>query len=235
MRNGSIMLLIVIFVALFVSHTSFSTSLWYGDSRPRNISYESVLHAYLAVKINRPIDEGPGQNLIWDPYQKKSPNNLFVGNTINSQTFQTQFVLDIEFILGIAADRVYVTDVSKGTVHFSWESENVIVSFVIMERLDKHSLTLLEAVTELTMKVQDSNSSVFRGTNVTVDIDPLYGVELTNWDASLKLSYAIEVVGGPAVIDDYISLGGLGAYLHYTAHLCSCHFIAKTNAFLIGC
>ena len=149
--------------------------------------------------------------MIWDPYQKKSPNNLFVGNTINSQTFQTQFVLDIEFILGIAAERVYVTSVVKGMVHFSWESENVIVSFVIMERLDKHSLTLLEAVTELTMKVQDSNSSVYKGTNVTVDIDPLYGVALTNWDASLKLSYAIEVVGGPAVIDDYISLGGLGA------------------------
>jgi hypothetical protein len=210
--RSNLILITILNIAFFVGTLGISSGFWYGETRLPNNTYDSVAYANLTVKINRPIDEGPGQNLLYDPYKTKELNNLFVGNTINRQTFQTQFVLDIVYALGINASRVFVTNIVKGDVHFSWESNNVIVSFIILERNDNVAITLLEAVAHVTSFVQDSSSRIYIGTNVTTDIDPLYGVELTNWDVSLKLSYAIEVVGGNAVVDDdYIDLGGLGA------------------------
>jgi hypothetical protein len=203
-------LLILNFIALIAISSAFSTGFWYGQTRAPEENYDSVAYANLTVRINRPIDEGPGQNLLWDPYKTKQFDNLFVGNTINRQTFQTQFILDLVEVLGINASRVFVTNIVKGTVHFSWESSNVIVYFIILERNDLVAITLLEAVSDLTILIQTPNSTVYtRRTNVTNNIDPEYGLELINWDNSLKLSYAIEVVGGNAVIDDYINLGGL--------------------------
>ena len=211
MKYVSLLTIIVYFLSFSIISTGYNTGFWYGDATAPQINYDSVAYANLTVKINRPIDEGPGQNIIWDPFKPKVLNNLFVGNTINRQTFQTQFVLDIMFILNVPASRVFVTNILKGDVHFSWESNNVIVSFIILERNDTVTVTLLEAISELTNKIQDPSSSVYFGTNVTLDIDPLWGLEVTNWDSSLKLSYAIETVGGNAVMNsDYIDLGGLG-------------------------
>lgn len=59
-----------------------------------------------------------------------------------------------------------------------------------------HSST---AVADLTKQVQYNTSRVYTGTNVTNYIDPLWGVVVNGWDVSLKLTYAIEVVGGDAV------------------------------------
>jgi hypothetical protein len=211
MRFNLILITITLLnIAYSVGTLGSSSGFWYGETRPPDNSYDSVAYANLTVKINRPIDEGPGQNLLYDPYKTKELDNLFVGNTINRQTFQTQFILDVVYALGINASRVFVTNIVKGDVHFSWESNNVIVSFIILERNDNVAITLLEAVAYFTSFVQNSSSRIYVGTNVTTDIDPLYGVELTNWDVSLKLSYAIEVVGGNAVVDDYIDFGGLG-------------------------
>ena len=212
MKYCSALILLTMLLVPSLISASYNTGFWYGEANAPQINYDSVTYANMTVKINRPIDEGPGQNLIWDPYKTKSPGNLYVGNTINRQTFQTQFILDLVYILGINASRVFVTNVVKGDVHFSWESSNVIVSFIILERSDSSAMTLLEAVSMLTTTIQDPISSVYIGTNVTIDIDPLWGLELTNWDNSLKLSYSLENIGGDLLLNnqDYIDLGGRG-------------------------
>lgn len=46
---------------------------------------------------------------------------------------------------------------------------------------------------ELTKSIQNTNSSLYHGTNVTVDIDPDWGLQVVTWDLSLRLTYAIEV------------------------------------------
>ena len=210
MKQSSYLFILTNILSFFLISTGYNTGFWYGNATPPAINYDSVTYANMTVKINRPIDEGPGQNLIWDPYKTREMNNLYVGNTINRQTFTTQFILDIVYALGINANRVYVTNILKGEVHYSWESNNVIVSFMMLERTDTTSVTLLEAISQLTMHIQDPLSRIYSGTNVTLDIDPLWGLEVTNWDVSLKLSYAIKTVGDIAVSnEDYIDLGGL--------------------------
>ena len=226
----------------------FITGFWYGDSRPPVTNYDSVSYANMSVKINRRIDEGPGQNLVRDPARGKYvdtvtnktgthklpygfPTNktikgnltatsdynpdegLFVGNTINRQTFVTQFVLDMSYALGIWQDRIFVTNILPGDVHFSWESTSVIVYFFILERNGTYpnAKTLLEAIADLSAQIQDPTTRVYVGTNVTVDIDPLWGLVVDQWDVSLKLTYPIENIGGIAVQDGYyIDQGSLG-------------------------
>ena len=233
---------------------AFITGFWYGDSRPPVTNYDSVSYANMSVKINRRIDEGPGQNLVRDPARGKSvdtvtntsksgvthtytlpygfpknktikgnktstsdynPNEgLFVGNTINRQTFITQFVLDMSYALGIWQDRIFVTNIMPGDVHFSWESTSVIVYFFILERNGTfpNAKTLLETIADLTAQIHDPTTRIFVGTNVTVDIDPLWGLVVDQWDVSLKLTYPIENVGGIAVQEGYyIDQGSLGS------------------------
>eukprot|EP01034_Spumella_vulgaris_P021395 gene21395-27425_t len=53
--------------------------------------------------------------------------------------------------------------------------------------------------------------SLFVGTNVTNSIDPAWGLEVKTWDISLKLTYAIDVVGGDQVLEGYyLNQGSLG-------------------------
>ena len=40
-----------------------NTGFWYGEASAPQINYDSVTYANMTVKVNRPIDEGPGQNL----------------------------------------------------------------------------------------------------------------------------------------------------------------------------
>jgi hypothetical protein len=119
-------------------------------------------------------------------------------------------VLDVSSAIGINVDRIFVTHVIPGYVHFSWEASNVIVYFVILERNSTNDPTLLEALAEVTNQVQNSSSLMFQG-NVTRNIDPYWGIQVVNWDISLRLNYAIEIVGGDEVIDGYyLNQGGLG-------------------------
>lgn len=188
-----------------------SLGLWYGGPRPENLDYntpafqntyfDNLPFATLSLKINRSIEDGPGQELVTDPLN--SGRSLFVGNTINRETFETQFILDLEFSIGISPDRVYLSSIRPGDIIFSDETTSVIVDFIFLERNDTVSITMLEAISNLTVSIQDTNSSVYIGTNVTKYIDSFYGLDVLNWDVSLKLSYAIEVIGGNETIDGY--------------------------------
>ncbi|RYH15905.1 hypothetical protein EON65_30935 [archaeon] len=163
----------------------------------------------MTVKVNQSYHDGPGQNLVTDPFNTSKV--LYVGNTINRQTFDTQFVLDLSYAIGIEPERVFVQYVAKGDVHFTWESTTVIVNFIFLERNDTSGKTLLEAVAELTMQIQTPGSPLYSGTNVTVDIDPLWGLEIITWDISLRLTYNIHVIGGDSVKDGYyLNQGSLG-------------------------
>jgi hypothetical protein len=185
------------------------TGFWYGDSRPPDNRYDTVPYANLTVRVNRPFTNGPGQDLVTDPFRPDV--SLYVGPTINRQTFDTQFILDMSYALGIDADRVFVLYVSKGAVHFSWESNYVIVNFIFLERNGTVGLTLLEAIAELTIQIQTNTSNLYVGTNVTSEIDSQWGLEVVTWDTSLKLTYAIEVIGKEAVKDGYyLNQGSLG-------------------------
>lgn len=172
-----------------------------------NLKYDSLPYANLSVKINQSIEDGPGQDLISDPLNTSLP--LYLGNTISNQTFETQFILDMQHAIGISVDRVFITNIRPGDVAYFWRTTSVIVDFIFLERQDSVSITLLEAIATLTIAIQNSSSNVYIGTNVTRGIDFLYGVNVLNWDVSLKLSYAIEVIGGNETIDDYyLNQGG---------------------------
>lgn len=194
---------------LLAIHVSGDTGFWYGDSRPPSTRYETVPYANLTVRVNRPFTDGPGQDLVKDPFDPDV--SLYVGNTINRQTFDTQFVIDMSYSLGIDTNRIYVLYVARGNVHFTWESNYVIVNFIFLERNSTSEPTLLEAIADLTNQIQIPGSSLYVGTNVTSEIDPLWGLQVITWDVSLKLTYAIEVIGGIAVKDGYyLNQGSLG-------------------------
>lgn len=201
----SILILALYLLAVGASST---TGFWYGDSNPPNNRYETVPYANMTVRVNRPFTDGPGQDLVTDPF---NDNPLYVGNTINRQTFDTQFVLDMSYALGIDVSRIYVLYVSRGRVHFTWESNYVIVNFIFLERDDTEAPTLLEAIADLTNQIQVNTSRLYTGTNVTNEIDYEWGLEVLTWDASIKLTYAIDIVGGNAVKDGYyLNQGSLG-------------------------
>lgn len=202
-REMDHLLAVIVFLNLLVTLSSLQTGFWYdGTSRAPETQYDTVPYANLTVKVNQPYQSGPGQNLVNDPLDPQK--SLYVGGTINRQTFDTQFILDMSKAIGIETRRIFVLYVTKGEVHYSWESTNVIVNFIFLERTANDSMTLLQAVANLTQQIQNPSSPLFKGnTHVTRDIDPLWGLQVINWDVSLKLTYAISVVGGSNVIDDY--------------------------------
>jgi hypothetical protein len=119
----------------------------------------------------------------------------------------------MEHALGVSRNRVYVTNVEQGRVHFSWEAKNVIVEFILLERnaSNPKEATLMEIIARLTTIIQIPTSRLYVGTNVTKDIDHMYGLEVRTWDVSLRLSYPIEVIGKESVIDGYyLNQGSLG-------------------------
>lgn len=197
----------LLFSSLCLNIVFGNTGFWYDGVSRGPFVYDTVPYAHLSVKIIRPFDEGPGQNLFRDPVDREK--NLYVGNTINRESFDTQFVLDMEYALGIDVNRVFVTDVKPGKVHFSWESYTVIVKFMFLERNSTADILLLEAIADLTGQIQTPGSMIYNG-NVTKDIDFLWGVDIQAWDISLKLMYPIEVVGNQSVVDGYyLNQGGL--------------------------
>lgn len=200
--------LILVFSCLACSVFA-NTGFWYGDSRPPNTKYDTVPYANLTVRVNRPFTDGPGQDLVKDPFNPDI--SLYVGPSINRQTFDTQFILDMNYAIGIETERVYVLYVAKGTVHFSWESNYVIVNFIFLERNGTTGMTLLESIEKLTTQIQTPSSPLYTGTNVTSEIDDQWGLEVVSWDISLKLTYAIDIIGKEAVKDGYyLNQGSLG-------------------------
>jgi hypothetical protein len=188
---------------------SLNTGFWYGGQRPPETRYDTVPYANLTVRVNRDFHDGPGDYLVSDPFD--DDKLIYAGNTIHRQAFDTQFVLDLSYAIGIDPNRVYVIDVAKGTVHYSWESTNVIVTFIFLERNSTNGMTLLECIAELTNQIQQPESRLYVGTNVTYSIDQSWGLVVRTWDVSLKLSYKIDVVGGDAVVDGYyLNQGSLG-------------------------
>jgi hypothetical protein len=167
---------VLLSVLLFAANTApLNSGYWYGGTRPPNLKYDSVPYANLTVRIDRSYFEGPGQNLVSDPLMGEN-SSLYTGLTINRQTFDTQFVLDMSMALNLDVDRIFVMYVYPGKVHFSWETTNVIVNFIFLERNNTQSnTTLLEAIASLTNQIQDKGSPLYTG-NVTKDIDSLWGL-----------------------------------------------------------
>lgn len=163
----------------------------------------------MTIRVDKSFFDGPGQNLITDPAKKA---DIFVGQSIVRQTFDTQFVLDMNQAIGIEKERVYVTSVKKGKVHFTWEDSTVIVQFVFLERNSTSELTLLQAIAKLTNDIQDGNSLLYDSTRgVTKYIDKPYGLLVDGWDVSVRLTYSIEVIGGNSVLEGYyLNQGGMG-------------------------
>ena len=77
---------------LFVCFSNFDifscdamdTGFWYRETRPPFLKYDTVPYANLTVKIKRPVQGGPGQNLMTDP--EDPTKTLYTGNTINRQS-----------------------------------------------------------------------------------------------------------------------------------------------------
>jgi tetrahydromethanopterin S-methyltransferase subunit F len=161
------------------------------------------------VRVHNSFFDGPGQNLITD---SAKTGDIFVGQSIVRQTFDTQFILDLNQAIGIEKERVFVTLVTKGKVHFTWEDTSVIVQFVFLERNATSELTLLQAIAKLTNDIQDANSKLYdSNTGVTKFIDKPYGLLVEGWDISVRLTYSIEIIGGNAVREGYfLNQGGMG-------------------------
>ncbi|GMH67720.1 hypothetical protein TrRE_jg6907, partial [Triparma retinervis] len=122
--------------------------------------------------------DGPGNHLI---------TGVTLGDTIASESFATQFILDLARALSVSPCQFYVKSVVAGDVYHTWSIENVIVTF----RFFPADTTVIK---ELTRQIQFPDSELYKG-NVTSATDDLFGLVAVNWDASLKLTYSMSVVG----------------------------------------
>ncbi|KAL3801395.1 hypothetical protein HJC23_007005 [Cyclotella cryptica] len=154
-------------------------------------------HVDLRIRVKFPIDDGPGEHLVFDKY---------VGNVINRQSFETQFILDIASSLDTSPCRIYIIDINPEGSGAYWDSENVFITFRIFP-IDP------EAVANLTKQIHTPSSKLFGG-KVTRTTAKLIGLVALHWDFSLKLTYAISVIGGYDVIklpqhERYLNQGSL--------------------------
>ncbi|GMI11724.1 hypothetical protein TrVE_jg8603 [Triparma verrucosa] len=139
----------------------------------------------LRIKTDFSSLHGPGEHLI---------TSVSLGDTIAKESFATQFIVDIAKALGVSTCQFYVISVDAGSVYHTWNANNVIVTF----RLFPGDASIIQ---ELTRQVQFPDSLLYEG-NVTKAVDDLYGLVAVNWDASLKLEYCMEIVGGGGVKTD---------------------------------
>lgn len=147
------------------------------------VALQDPSHVDLAVKIDLSVLGGPGRELL---------GGIAMGRTIALETFVTQFVLDLEAALSVPAWRMQILNVSQGDVHFSWRWSSTIVSFRVANSSEPPSVA--NAVRDLTQQAQQPRSRLFAG-NLTRALDEHWGVVALDWDASLRLAFAIEVVG----------------------------------------
>lgn len=124
---------------------------------------------------------------------------------ISRQTFDTQFVMDISRAVNVTRQRLFVTDVNSGQLHYTWEARNVIVVLQVLPPLVASDRPSVDALRDLTQQAQVPGSALLTGL-VTNALDPKWGVYAPQLDCSLKLSYAIEIVGEGAVSADGLLL-----------------------------
>lgn len=203
-----VVLFLCVLCTFHIPHSGqgIDTGFWYDNTRPPETLYDTLPYANLSMRLMRSYHDGPGRSLLEDPFDFM--NSLFAGNTIARQAFDAQFIFDMSLCLNLTIDRIFVLKVSKGAVHFSWESTSVIVNFAILERNQTglNTLggdTLLDVTAKLTNMVQIPDSSLYTSTNITKYTDPLFGIVVEGWDISLQLTFAIETIGGEAVVDGY--------------------------------
>jgi len=138
----------------------------------------------LRLKVDFTDERKPSQSLI---------TGIFLGKTIGLQTFKTQFILDLSYALDISPCRAYVTSVDLGINHREQNADTVMITFRLFI-----PVVSFQTVKELTRQIQYPHSKFYQG-NVTKMADPLFGLEALRNDFSLKLVFAIDVIGGPAV------------------------------------
>ena len=139
----------------------------------------------LQMKTDFSMLDGPGKHLI---------SGVSLGDTITSESFATQFILDVAQALSVSPCQFYVTSVVPGEVYHTWTYENVIVTFRFFPADGP-------TIKELTRQIQFPDSDLYKG-NVTSATDDLFGLVAVNWDATLKLSYSMSIVGGSDVKTD---------------------------------
>ncbi|CAM9699013.1 unnamed protein product, partial [Laminaria digitata] len=158
--------------------------------------YASTDYVDLTCKVDYSILEGPGAHLT---------NGIFLGDTVARETFVAQFVLDVSLAVNISSSRVLVLEIAPGRVHHDWEENNVIMLFRLLDNVVSGTLGEDGAVTAmagLTAQAQESGSSLYGGM-VTEKIDPAWGIVAVSLDVSLRLTTAIEVIGGSGVREGY--------------------------------
>lgn len=82
-----------------------------------------------------------------------------------------------------------------------FQANNVIVLFRLVDNVIAGTFGedgAVAAMTELTVQAQESGSTLYSGL-VTDRIDPSWGVVAVSLDVSLRLTMAIEVIGGSEV------------------------------------
>ena len=182
--------------------------------------YNLITYVNATIRLIESLDT-IGLKLITDPLDHNE--NRYFGYTINKQTFIKQFIIDISKSLNISFNRIKVINIQRGNIHYTWEAKSILVNFLLLESSSVNNTTtvglpvtpepsLAQVISLLTNQIQDPFSYIRIHGNVTVDIDPLFGVQISNWDSSIRLTYAINIVGdNHAIIDGvFINLGSLG-------------------------
>lgn len=99
----------------------------------------------------------------------------------------------------MSTSRIFVMDVEKGKVSSEWEANSVLVTFRLYDKARSNDTsTLLNIVRDLTYQIQTPTSLFYQG-KVLSAVDPLFGLVSLSWDLSLRLQYALEVIGADAV------------------------------------
>ena len=182
--------------------------------------YNLITYVNATIRLIESLDT-VGLKLITDPLDHNK--NRYFGYTINKQTFIKQFIIDISKSLNISINRIKVINILRGNIHFTWEARSILVNFLLLESSSVNNTTtvglpftsepsLVQVISLLTNQIQDPLSYIRTHGNVTVDIDPLYGIQISNWDSSIRLTYAINIVGDNHAVTDgvFINLGSLG-------------------------
>ncbi|KAL9182021.1 hypothetical protein ACHAXT_012364 [Thalassiosira profunda] len=166
-------------------------------------------HVDLRLRVKFSIDDGPGGTLL----------DKYFGTTVSRQSFDTQFVLDVASALETSPCRLYVTSVfPEGTEQY-WDTESVFVEF----RLFPADAAFVATLTRLT---QEPKSAVYDG-HITYATDALYGLVASQWDHSIKLTYAISIVGGADGIES-----DRGRYLNQgSAQACAGREVVSPNSY----
>ena len=107
-----------------ISVVVLSTETYFEDGTLPGRAWEGTMvdasWVDVAVKIQMSSLGGPGIELL---------DGLAMGKTIALETFVTQFILDMSSATEVAAERLFVLNVTDGDVHHSWRWGSTIVKF----------------------------------------------------------------------------------------------------------